>query len=162
MTAQDVKFDPVEFREIYPEFSNSTDAQLNYQFSFAKILFGNKCLINDNEQWKNLLYLVVAHLSFLQNKANPTGASGSNGTSSSPAPSGLVTSATEGSVSVGFDNGSGNSTSAIWWKQSPYGSTFWMLTAQYRTARWLSISPQFIVHKSRFRNRWIFGNGSIS
>ena len=68
------------------------------------------------ERQENLAMLVVAHLLSLAKR----GANGGVGP---------VTNASEGSVSVGFQN----LRNANWWTQTPYGAMFWSIFSRYTT-----------------------------
>ncbi|WP_432784684.1 DUF4054 domain-containing protein [Oligella sp. MSHR50489EDL] len=68
-----------------------------------------------------LMYLLMAHFALLQSRID----AGNSAV-------GRVSSATEGSVSVSFDNGS-TALSAAWYQQTPYGAKYWAMTAKYRS-----------------------------
>lgn len=116
-----VVFNPDEFREQRPVFSDLTDATLGYYFSQAELF----CYATDFENVegssvsydlrKAILYALVCHLATLEERG--TGVTGS------------IASATEGSVSVSYNNGmssSGNE-SADWLNQTQCGSYAWTL-----------------------------------
>lgn len=120
-----VTFNVDTFREIYPEFSNVSDTVLSFLFTEATILLNNtdSSKVTDVTVREPLLYMLMAHIAYIR-----------FGTSSGSGGSGLVgrvSSATEGSVSVSTDLGS-LSESATWYAQSPYGLTYWQLTAGWR------------------------------
>ncbi len=85
-----VVFDPAEFKEIYPQFEKISDAACGFAFSQAELYLDNsaKSLVSDLEKRKILLYLLTCHILTLKERGD--GAVGN------------LTSATEGSVSVGY------------------------------------------------------------
>lgn len=117
-----VEFDVAEWREVYPAFASVGDGLLERNFVFAEVLLKNTCcsrVVNVTKR-QVLLYLLVAHITSLFD-TNPT-----------PAPVGVMTDATEGSVSVGFNFGT-ITPNAAWYLQTQYGAMFWTMTAAYRT-----------------------------
>lgn len=117
-----VIFDPIEFRELYPN-AQGTDGQLANWFSMAESYLNNtKCsLVKDLKERKTLLYLLVAHMATLEAQI----ASGNSGV-------GRVSSATEGTVSVSLDYGTMNDNER-WYLQTPYGATYWQMIKKYRS-----------------------------
>lgn len=113
-----VVFDPQDFLVLYPQFQNVfTPSQLNQFFKVACLLCNNteNSPITDLEERKTLLYMLVCHIATLMQRGT--------------AMTGLLTSATEGSVSVGLQNYTNNPT---WYSQTQCGSMYWMATAKYR------------------------------
>lgn len=118
-----VVFDPVEFRELYPTIQ-ATDEQLEMYFEMAETFLDNtKCsVVKDLGARKRLLYLLVAHIATLTGQAEK----GNNVV-------GRLSSATEGTVSIGLDYGTmGNN--ERWYLQTPWGAMYWQLTKKYRSA----------------------------
>lgn len=118
-----VVFDPVEFRALYPTIQ-ATDDQLEMYFEMAETFLDNtKCsVVKDLGARKRLLYLLVAHIATLTGQAEK----GNNVV-------GRVSSATEGTVSIGLDYGTmGNN--ERWYLQTPWGAMYWQLTKKYRSA----------------------------
>lgn len=118
-----VVFDPVEFRALYPTIQ-ATDEQLEMYFEMAETFLDNtKCsVVKDMGARKRLLYLLVAHIATLTGQAEK----GNNVV-------GRVSSATEGTVSIGLDYGTmGNN--ERWYLQTPWGAMYWQLTKKYRSA----------------------------
>lgn len=117
-----VVFDIAKFRSIYPNI-NATDAQLESYFVEATMLLNNtdKSCVKNLAEREILLFLLVAHLAMLQGRVE----TGNDAV-------GRVASATEGSVSVSFDNGT-TTLSDKWYQQTPYGSKYWALTSKYRS-----------------------------
>lgn len=121
---QKVIFDPVEFRELYPEFKSLSDVQLNWYFARAEMLLdnGNCSQVSNLDERKILLYLLTAHIAILSGGAN----------GQKPQQSvGRVSNATQGSVSVGFTMEGVNYQSS-WYMQTIYGAEYWTMTAKYR------------------------------
>lgn len=122
-----VVFDPQEFLMLYPQFQNVfTPSQLNQFFKVACLLCDNteNSPVADLEERKTLLYMLVCHIATLMQRGT--------------AMPGLITSATEGSVSVGLQNYSNNPN---WFSQTQCGSMYWLATAKYRVGmryvRWI-------------------------
>lgn len=120
-----VTFNPVGFRDEYPQFSLFTDGQLKAAFKIACLLLDNTEAspvpynpdkgIYDRE---TMLYLLVCHLCTLAKWVTE-------------GQSGPVTSASEGSVSVSFSVP--QTTGETYYTQTPCGQTFWKLAAAYRS-----------------------------
>lgn len=119
-----VTFDPAEFRAFYPKFTVATvsDEQLEHMFDLACTFIDN----TDNSRFpydpskkvyvrKEMLYLLVCHLATMELW--------------SPGQSGPLASATQGSVSVGFQNITLNNQQ--WLSQTPCGRTLAMLMKPY-------------------------------
>lgn len=117
-----VEFDIAKFREIYPNIK-ATDAQLQMYFVESSMLLNNteqSCVTNLAER-EVLLFLLVAHMATLQGRVE----AGNDSV-------GRLSSASEGSVSVSFENGQ-TTLSDKWFQQTPYGAKYWALTAKYRS-----------------------------
>ena len=112
-----VSFDLEEFRQIYPQFAAIGDAQLENAFAVA-------CLVVDNSERspvpynppavttrKTVLYLLVCHLSTLEQRGGGT--------------VGGLASASQGSVSASFKGI--DSAGGEWFNQTQYGATAWQL-----------------------------------
>ena len=113
-----VVFDAIEFLALYPQFNNVfTPEQLTQFFNVACLLCDNteNSKISDLAERKTLLYMLVCHIATLQQRG--TGMVG------------LLTSATEGKVSVGLQAYTNNPN---WYSQTQCGSMFWLATAKYR------------------------------
>lgn len=130
MTTGIVAFDPAAFIVRYPEFATVSPSLLQAYFDEVTMAYLDNTLasrVQDVGQRSVLLNMLVAHLSALY--------SGVNG----QAPSSLVgriTTASEGSVSVGTDAGAMPGTAA-WFVQTKYGASFWQASAQFRTMRYI-------------------------
>lgn len=113
-----VVFDANEFLAMYPQFTNVfTPEQLQIFFNAACLLCNNtkNSLVKDLAERKMLLYMLTCHIATLQERG--TGMVG------------LLTSASEGKVSVGLQALANN---AGWYGQTQCGNMYWMATAKYR------------------------------
>lgn len=121
-----VVFDKARFQTAYPEV-RAADAQLEMWFVQAESLLDNtgRSIVKKPEEREMLLFLLVRHFAALNERAAQGGLVG------------RIASASEGSVSVSADMGAvgGN---AAWYLQTPYGATYWQLTAKYRRFRYVS------------------------
>lgn len=121
-----VVFDKARFQTTYPEV-RAADAQLEMWFAQAESLLDNtgRSIVKKPEEREMLLFLLVRHFAALAERAAQGGLVG------------RIASASEGSVSVSADMGAaiGN---AAWYLQTPYGATYWQLTAKYRRFRYVS------------------------
>ena len=111
-----VVFDPAEFKEMYPQFAEATDASLQTIFGGACLLLDNtpSSIVTDLTERKTLLYMLTCHIATLKENGNFA--------------AGIITSASEGKVSVSmqpFQN-------ANWYMMSPCGLMYWQATAKYR------------------------------
>ena len=113
-----VVFDAEEFLTLYPQFQNVfTPSQLEQFFNVACLLCNNteNSPIADLNERKTLLYMLVCHIATLMQRGT--------------AMPGLITSATEGKVTVGLQAYTNNPN---WYSQTQCGSMFWLATAKYR------------------------------
>lgn len=110
-----VSFDPDEFREIYPQYADYTAAQLQFYFAQAELIVdnseGSKVPFYPPKVMtrKIILYTIMCHFAELALRGM-----GSVGT---------ISSASEGSVSVGYTTQ--QTTSNAWWGQTQCGLTAW-------------------------------------
>lgn len=145
-----VVFDPAQFKIAFPEFASVPDLRLTVLFGMAEGVLDNtdaSIVVNITTR-TSLFYLIVAHLLVLFG-TTVTGTPGSG-------PSGVVgrtSSATEGSVSASFEFRVADTTSEAWWVQTQYGAMYWMLTAQFRSFRYVAIGQSGAGHAIDFRNR---------
>ena len=113
-----VVFDANEFLALYPQFQNVfTPEQLGVFFNVACLLCDNtpNSKITDLTERKTLLYMLVCHIATLQQRGT--------------ALPGLITSATEGKVSVSLQT---YAKDPNWYNQTQCGSMYWLATAKYR------------------------------
>jgi hypothetical protein len=123
-----VSFDYQKWIARYPEFCSIQEPTAQAYFDEATLYLRNDGTgpVSDETQQLVLLNMLTAHIAKL------------NATINGQAPSGLVgriSSASEGSVSVGIDAGSLPG-SAAWYAQTRYGFAFWQATRAYRTAHY--------------------------
>lgn len=125
-----VVFDVEKFRKVYPGFGDEvkySDVFLEDCFDSAVLLIGNtdktsfapyqpELKIFEREK---LLYLATCHLASLM--SDPAGNTG------------RVQSASQGSVSVGYDLIKTNSARSDWWNMTRCGALFWILASKYLT-----------------------------
>lgn len=132
--SQIVTLDIAKFRALFPEFDAVTDVQLQFLFDEATDFLSNDAYsaVSDLSKRERLLYLLMAHLAY-----GRYGDSKGNGASGFV---GRISSASEGSVSVGSDLGDVGAGTA-WYTQSPYGLSFWQATKVYRMAHYYPGTP---------------------
>lgn len=126
-----VVFDPVRFKLAYPAFAAVSDAFLQSCFTQAGFYLSNRdCSpvqnLADREQ---LLWMLTAHIAYLQGALNPAGVPGG------PQPVGMLSGATEGSVSVSYNFGPIQNRE-MWYMQSQWGQMFWAATSYLRSFRY--------------------------
>ena len=121
-----VLFNAAAFRMRYPEMEQAADGQMEMWFTQAESIVNNTdCSIVTNlKEREMLLMLLMRHFAALDERAAQGGLVG------------RISSATEGSVSVGADMG-GVSGNAAWYMQTPWGASYWQLTAKYRRFRYV-------------------------
>lgn len=118
-----ITFDYAEFITAYPDFGTNAEAQLKNFFDIATGILSNRIgtVVCCPDKLKTMLYLLTAHIAFLFNRGAGT--------------VGPMTSATEGSVSVGFAVPP-NLTNA-WFNQSQFGQLFWQIAKPYMMGRYI-------------------------
>ena len=129
-----------DFRTFYPRFSDST----KYPDTLITAMFDVACsLINNTENSfipydpthgiklrERILYAAVCHLLTMNEQSDEQ--------------TGVITSASQGSVSVGFSPVNGNSYAAQYWSQTRCGQLVWMLLSPYRLGgRFYTESPEY-------------------
>lgn len=115
-----------DFLVRYPAFSNVSPAALAAYFSDAGILYLNntsRSPVRNVARRTLLLYMLVAHLSYMNGDLSADGQA---------RPVGRVSQAAEGSVSASFDYTAPTDGSGAWFKQSEYGANFWQATSALR------------------------------
>lgn len=133
-----VQFDWNRFSAAYPEIAGIGESLATEYFGIATQIQRNDGggPITDPVRQLSLLNMLVAHVAqlFAPRDANDNPAATGN-----PPPSvvGQVTSASEGSVSVGTQAMKGYETAqAAWLAQTRYGAMYWAATASFRTMRY--------------------------
>lgn len=121
-----VTFDASEFRLVYPMFEDATkfsDTMLQNCFDTATTYLSNSncSIVKDVNTRKIMLYMLTAHIATLRAQAI-------NGDWYA----GIMTSATEGSVSIGMSTGNVTTRNA-WYMKTPFGQEYWEMTSKYRT-----------------------------
>ena len=118
-----VAFDSAAFLVRYPEFASINTDLLSAFFDEATLIVNNtqSSKVKGLTERKVLLWLLTAHLTEINQGTDGSGPSGMVG---------RVSSASEGSVSVGSSWAS--SSASQWYDQTGYGAEFWALTAKYR------------------------------
>lgn len=117
-----VVFNPVEFKQVYPQYADFADEQLQYYFDLCTILVNNtersKIPYNppENNTRKLILYALVCHLCELSLRGGGIVGSLSN--------------ATEGSVSAGFTALASNPSGA-WYNQTQCGALAYQLLSAF-------------------------------
>lgn len=130
-----VVFDGPEFVALYPEFTGLTNGVMQNAFNDAQFLLSNSCCsaVRDANQRLILLYKLTAHVLFLGTGTND----GAGNTTTPQGIVGRIDSAAEGSVSVSAQYNAIVGESEAFFIQSPYGASFWQMTASYRTALYI-------------------------
>lgn len=125
-----VTFVPASFKAEYPEFSVASDARCTNMFTIASQSLldnTNNSPVMDINYRTQLFYMLVAHLLLLfQTSDTPT---------LNNAPPGRLSTATEGSVTAGFEYLlPPGSAMAAYFTQTKYGALYWTATARFRSA----------------------------
>lgn len=128
-----ISFDSTTFLLRFPAFQGLSAALLQLYFNEACVLLDptDSSVVKDATVRQSLLYLLTAHIAQVNQ-----GLTASCGGQSSQALVGRVTSASQGSVSVSTDFGSVTSAQA-WYAQTPYGAQYWVMSAKYRSLRYV-------------------------
>lgn len=131
-----VTFNYQNFIAQFPEFGGLNDQQAAGYFNRASFLFANAGWTGALPQAQTLLFLLTAHIAWLNAPRDANGNPSSQGNADTIPPPGRVNSAGEGSVNVQLDLGDANagSPSQAWYMQTRYGAEYWAMTAQFRTA----------------------------
>lgn len=140
-----VNFNYATFVAAYPEFQNLTEPQLKNYFEMTDAFFANDTSNpafgsgvdgSGVDRMTRLAYLLTAHVAKLMAPRDAAGNPSATGAAAGTI--GQMTSASEGSVSVGFaEFAKGSNAQAAWFAQTQYGIMYWQATAQYRMARYL-------------------------
>lgn len=110
-------FDSAEFKEVYPQFSNTADTVCRFAFTEAELYLNNTDAspVKNEEKRKLLLYMLTCHILTLKERGGDT--------------VGQLSSASEGSVSVSYSVPS--TAGAEWFSQTQCGLTFWQAIKPY-------------------------------
>jgi len=136
----------------YPEFAGVLQERAQLFFNEATLYCANRLNpVEDLTTLTTLLNMLTAHVAAM--------AVGPNGKPSpSNQPPGRVTNATEGSVSVTFENQYPPG-SPQWFQQTRYGAAYWQATAVYRTMRYRTVPPS---GQTLSQIPWLYPNGNGS
>lgn len=142
-----ITFDKAAFLARYPEFTAVADASLQAYFDDSNLYCRNS-LTNPayaDGTLAQLLYMLTAHLAWLNTPRNASGIPDSSGTDPAPAVVGRISSASQGSVSISSEYGNvdAGGPSQAWYMQTRYGAAYWAASTGYRTARAVS-NPVFV------------------
>jgi hypothetical protein len=163
-----ITFDPAAWKAAFPVFANVADPQAQFFFDQATLICSNEAcgnMVNFQpagvDFLKNALWLLTAHIAWLQSPRDASGQPSSSGTISPIV--GVITNASEGSVSVGASIGDVNagSPSQAWFMQTQWGATYWTIMAGTRTAQYVpapfpygrAIPPAY-TGRGRWRGGW--------
>ena len=159
-----VTFDFNEWVAIFPEFAACDPTQAGFWFNQASFLCWNS-LSNpavaatcNTDMLKTLLYLLTAHIAWLNAPRDAIGRPAAQGAPASPLV-GRISQAAEGSVNVSAEMGDANagSPSQAWYDSTKYGAQYWAMTAFARTARYMAL-PTVVpgaVYTGR-RGGWVY------
>lgn len=131
----------------FPEFSTLTPAQGQAYFNDATMICANSATnqINRDGNLAALLYWLTSHFAWLKCPKDANGNPAATGQVNQLV--GRISSATEGSVTVQTEWEMGGDANALekFLAQTKYGATYWAMTAQYRTARYLA-RPTIVIN----------------
>jgi hypothetical protein len=156
-----VVFSYANFVAAYPEFAACSDPQLQNYFDMSDAFFGNDTTNPafglGVDRMTRLAYMLTAHIAWLMAPRDGQGNPSANGKPAAQTV-GQITSASEGSVSVGLAEVAkgGANELAAWFAQTKYGFMFWQSTSQFRTAVYLA-NPTFVpssIYPLFPRGRW--------
>lgn len=156
--AQRITFVYADWIVAYPAFTVGgaqpvSQALAQTYFNTAGFLCANDGSgpVCDDAELTNLLYILTAHIAAISAPLASGGAANGGLV-------GRITSASEGSVSVGVENSYAEG-SAQWYQQSQYGSLYWLLTARYRQFQY-SPGPVMGVPANQYGGLWAgYGRG---
>lgn len=135
-----VVFVYADFIALFPEFAPLTSGQLNGYFTMAGAFFDNStqnpAFVTGVPNMTTLMYFLTAHIAWLYAARDENGNPSASG-QIAPQTVGQITSASEGSVSVGLAAiATGVNQAAAWFAQTKYGLLYWAACAQFRTFRY--------------------------
>lgn len=121
----------------FPEFSALTEAQGQFYFDLATVIQRNdgRGPVSNPSTALNLLNLLTSFMATQYSQSMGDQSPGSAKPANTPV--GRISDATEGSVTARTDYGATISQQQAYLIQNKYGATWWALTAQYRTARYV-------------------------
>jgi hypothetical protein len=132
-----VQFDYNRWVQTFPELAAVVQPRAQLYFDLSAIMWRNDGTgpVSNPATQLNLLNLLTAHLAttYTQGLGDPSPGAPKDANG----PVGRISNATEGSVSIATDYGTSIPQQMAFLIQTRYGATFWALTAQYRTARYM-------------------------
>lgn len=142
MSTPVVTFDFPTFTVLFPEFANVNPTTAAGWFLRASFLCGNETcnpLNGVTGMLSMALYLLTAHIGWLNAPRDAAGNPAATGVAPSPLV-GRIDQATEGSVSVHADMGDANSAfpTQAWFNSTKYGAEYVLMTAGIRTAHYVA------------------------
>lgn len=132
-------FDYAAWTGQYPTFAKVSQAAAAGFFALSTIYWRNDGSSPARTQvlQDQLLYMLTAHIAWLQSPRDAGGTPDSTGTQLAPSIVGRISSASEGSVSVSTENSYAPG-SAQWFQQTQWGSLYWQATLPFRSGpRWV-------------------------
>lgn len=134
-----VVLDPAKFKAAFPEFVDVPDARLSVLFA----LVGSTIIDNtdaspvrDAGERESLMFLLLAHMLVLYGTGPLAGGTGGTGPTGAV---GRVSAATEGSVSSSMEYHAAATAGEAWFNQTQYGAMYWVMTAKWRSMRYVAI-----------------------
>lgn len=126
---------------MFAEFAPLSAEQGQGYFNRASLICGNSAAnpMNGDGILATMLYLLTAHIAWLNCPRDANGNPAQTGTPGQPLV-GRVANASEGSVSVQVEWNSGADASSMeaYFTQTKYGAEYWAASAPYRTARYIA------------------------
>lgn len=135
MTAPVIQFDYDKWVTMFPEFAGVSAPMAESYFEIAGLYFANCGWTAALRIAPTLLNLLTAHIAMLLAPQDGDGNPSDVGAPASPLV-GRISSASQGSVSVGVELQPSGSPSEAFFTQTKYGLMFWQATAQFRTAQY--------------------------
>lgn len=148
-----VVFDPARFKVAFPEFADVPDARLTALFNMIGYTIldnSDGSIVTNVDQRSALLDLLVAHMLAL------FGYTTSGGTTvPGTGTVGRVASATEGTVSTSLGYSVPAGAGEAWYSQTPYGAMYWVMTAPFRSFRYVAAGRSGIGYSVDYLSRGI-------
>jgi len=148
-----VVFVPADFKIAFPEFATVPDARLTALFNmigYTIIDNTDASIITDLDQRSSLMYLLLAHMLTLYGWVSASGTV-TPGTGAV----GRVSSATEGTVSTSLEYKAAATAGEAWYNQTQYGAMYWVMTAPFRSFRYIPAGRSGIGHSVDYLSRGI-------
>jgi len=122
-------FDEAVFKARYQEFEDVSGTFLGECFAEAGNYLSNTdgSVVSDITKRRALLNMLTAHIAY---RAGALSADGQ------ALPPGRISQASEGAVSVSFEDQEPTPGSGLWFRKTSYGAAFWQATVNYRSMRY--------------------------